>query len=136
MKNKTTVSKLKRKLWPIFSRFTRLRDCLETTGTIEYGICITCGAKIPFKFLDAGHFVGGRGNAVLFDEEQVNAQCKRCNMNGGNWIPYEKIMLKRHGKEKVEAMKRMYWQPRSFTTYELKDMIIKYKQKVKELENR
>ena len=37
-----TVSKLKRECDTLFSRFVRLRDCLETTGTKENGKCFTC----------------------------------------------------------------------------------------------
>ena len=77
-------SKAKERAWKAFSDWVRLRDCLATTGTRDYGICITCSERgdpswKPYKELQAGHAVGGRGNAVLFHEQLVNAQCGYCN---------------------------------------------------------
>ena len=74
-KKKQTISTLKKQSWQEFSKWIRLRDCVKTTGDTESGVCITCGKLIPFKQSQAGHFIAGRVNAVLFDEDIVHLQC-------------------------------------------------------------
>jgi hypothetical protein len=41
---------------------------------------VTCGAVKPWKEMQAGHFVHGRNNSVLFHEELVWPQCYACNV--------------------------------------------------------
>ncbi len=95
-------------LWPTFSRYIRIRDCLTTTGTTTYGICCTCGKRKRVSGhgqLQAGHFIPGRTDAILFDEEQVHAQCYRCNMLlQGVWPVYYEYMLEKFGLEAVHEM--------------------------------
>jgi hypothetical protein len=74
-KKRTSPKVMKAKAWKMFSTYIRLRDCLKTTGTLDKGVCITCGKLCDFKELQAGHYIGGRGNSVLFDEKIVNGQC-------------------------------------------------------------
>lgn len=91
-------------MWPLFSKYIRLRDCLATTGTKTHGKCITCGRQYPFGKLQAGHFVPGRNDSVLFDEELVNAQCYRCNVIlAGMWPRYYRVMQDRHGQDWIEG---------------------------------
>ncbi len=81
-------------LWPTFSIYIRTRDCIRTTGNRLYGKCVTCGRRLPFKKLQAGHFIPGRTDAILFDDRQVHAQCYRCNMKlQGMWHKYYLFML-------------------------------------------
>jgi len=81
-------------LWPVFSRYIRTRDCIRTTGSPLHGKCVTCGKKYPISKLQAGHFIPGRTDAVLFDETQVHAQCYRCNVKlQGMWHKYYAFML-------------------------------------------
>ncbi len=95
-------------MWPTFSKFIRLRDCIATTRTTTHGLCYTCGKKKKFSAkggLQAGHFIPGRMDAILFDEEQVHAQCYRCNvMLGGNWPAYYEHMMKDVGIEEIHLM--------------------------------
>jgi len=99
----TKTDWIEKAAWPIFSRYIRLRDCLETTGTRQYGKCVTCGKKYPFGKLQAGHFVPGRSDTVLFDEEAVHAQCYRCNVVlAGMWPAYYRFMQERHGQDWIE----------------------------------
>lgn len=110
-------SKAKERAWKAFSDWVRLRDCLATTGTREYGICITCAERgdpswKSYKELQAGHAVGGRGNAVLFHEQLVNAQCGYCNRKppmglGGDYGNYTIALIKRYGLEQVEQWQKL-----------------------------
>ena len=61
------------------SKYVRLRDCLLTTNSEEYGRCITCGAIKPFEELEAGHLHHADG--LDFEEKNINAQCHRCNVH-------------------------------------------------------
>lgn len=97
------VKKQKAKTWKVFSRYIRLRDCLERTGDPQWGNCFTCGRSKPFKELQAGHFIEGRGNAVLFHEDLVHTQCAQCNIfKHGNLNVYERKMVELYGEQKVQ----------------------------------
>lgn len=106
MKKKTSRQKAKDKAWKAFSRYIRARDCIRFTGDIEEGVCVTCKVRRPFKELQAGHFISGRGNAVLFDEEVVFCQCYGCNMGrGGAYIEYFVFMEQEYGREKIDEFR-------------------------------
>jgi len=131
-----SVAKLKKELWPIFSQFIRLRDCLETTGSIDYGECITCDNPPQHRFedLDAGHFVAGRHNGNLFSEKGCHAQCRRCNrFLHGNQLEYRRAIIKLYGKGADEILEEEARQVKKFTVFELEDMKGYYTQKIKEL---
>ena len=92
-------------LWPVFSRYIRMRDCLATTGTVTYGKCVTCGRTLAFGKLQAGHFIPGRTDAILFDADQVYAQCYRCNMKlQGMWHKYFLFMQAKFGLDRIMEM--------------------------------
>ena len=96
------LSKAKAKCWKYFSIYIRTRDCLKTTGDPEYGICVTCHKRFHFKQLQAGHYVQGRNNAVLFHEDLVHAQCAPCNLwKGGNLTAYALYMFNTYGEKKM-----------------------------------
>ena len=85
--------------WNNFSRYIRLRDAINTTGTMEYARCITCGAVLPVEDLHAGHMIPGRTNGILFDETMVFAQCYECNVDGGGEKQmFKQVMVARHGE--------------------------------------
>lgn len=124
------MKKAKNKAWKMFSKFIRLRDCLKTTGSKDYGLCITCGNKKGFKEADAGHFISGRGNAVLFDERIVNFQCKRCNKwLHGNFEAYYSVMINRYGQEVVNQMIRLKHKVLKMTEYDYLSKYEEYKLK-------
>ena len=82
--------------------YIRIMRCLEATGKAFLGICITCNRQFHIEYLDAGHFISGRRNAVLFDIMCIYNQCNYCNviMHGRHKL-YRKIMVRKHGKEWV-----------------------------------
>ena len=139
---KKGVKYWKPKAWDQFSKYIRLRDALETTGTTEYLRCCSCGKVIPaFESQDderdpaqAGHFVPGRTNSLLFDEQGVHGQCKRCNsFLNGNWVNYERFMLKKYGREITEKCKARKFETVKFSPAELEEKRDHYKQKYEEL---
>jgi hypothetical protein len=59
--------------------------------------------------IQAGHFLPGRLNAVLFSEEGVHGQCLGCNGNppmgkGGNRIEYWLYMEKTYGRKLIDRL--------------------------------
>jgi len=100
-KIKKTKQVSKDTVWRWFSLYIRTRDCIETTNTLNSCICVTCGKRVGFKQLQAGHAIGGRNNSILYDEELVNGQCMICNgYGGGKYAEYASWFIKRHGIEK------------------------------------
>ena len=47
----------------------------------------------------------------------------------GNWIEYERVMLGRHGKKKIEEMKLMAKAYKKYTTQDYQEIEAKYKAK-------
>ncbi len=93
-----TLTGMRAKLWPVFSRYIRMRDCLEATGTITRGVCCTCGRSYPIGKLQAGHFIPGRADSILFEPTCVHSQCYRCNvLRQGEWVKYFRYMEKKYG---------------------------------------
>ena len=92
----------KKTAWDAFAQWVRVRDCIETTGRPFVGVCITCRKKFHISYLDAGHLFAGKGNAKLFHEDTVKAQCRICNQfRDGRAKKFRKIMEERHGEEQV-----------------------------------
>ncbi len=142
-KKKETRAQLKKKAWDAFSSYIRARDCLATTGTREWGICITCNERgdaswKEYRHIQAGHAVGGRSNAVLFNEEIVNGQCDYCNTKapyglGGDYGNYAIALIKRYGLEHVQELQRLKGSEMKYTIQDFREIIEVYKKKLYDL---
>lgn len=102
---KKSAKTLKLEAWRAFARYIKARDAQEN----GFCSCITCGKVMVWdsKDVHAGHFVGGRGNAVLFDEEVVSSQCVFCNLfRSGEQAKYALALKKRFGytDEQIEEL--------------------------------
>ncbi len=134
-KKQPTMRYLKGKAWQTFSRFIRLRDCLFTTGTKEYGKCITCGVTLQFNKLQAGHFIAGRHNANLFSEEGTHAQCRTCNiLKSGAVLQYRRAIIDLYGDGYDEVLEREARVIKKFTPQDLIDLTEYYKKEITKLE--
>ena len=130
---KPTVSSLKKKLWKLFSLYIRQRDA-DYRGIAS---CVSCLAQKHWKEGDAGHFIDGRHNSILFDERQVHFQCKGCNggLMRGKEKPkdvkknYEIFMVWEYGQAVVNELKALDKQEKRFTVSELEELIKVYKEK-------
>ena len=131
---KKTLTKVKGDLWKLFSIYIRMRDGLKTTGTIHFGLCITCGKRYHFKLLQAGHFIPGRHSSNLFSERGVHAQRYNCNVNlRGNTLEYRRKVIELYGEGADLELEEEARQIRKFVVPELEEMIIDYKEKIEEL---
>lgn len=110
MKN-LKINALKKRVWRVFARYIKARDA-DRHGIIK---CCTCPKRLRWDDaqMHAGHFIGGRSNAVLFDETIVHGQCSGCNLfHGGRPWDYEQFMMKNYGLdyltlEEVKARRNM-----------------------------
>jgi hypothetical protein len=73
---KKPITKLKKELDAIFSKYIRLREA-TSTGAAQ---CFTCGKVAHWKTLQNGHFQSRRHLATRFDEQNCQVQCVKCNM--------------------------------------------------------
>ena len=134
-KKKPTLSSVKKKLWPIFSKYIRTRDCLRTTGCASWGLCISCGKRYHIKLLQAGHFIAGRHNANLFSERGVHAQCYNCNINlKGNTLEYRRQIIKMYGEGADLELEEEERQNIKFTVKDLEELETSLKDKLQEIE--
>lgn len=75
-KRKTkTLGQLKKQAWTLLSQCIRSEAC-----TNNKCFCYTCGKDLEYLTAQASHAIGGRHNAVLFDEEIIRCCCVGCNV--------------------------------------------------------
>jgi hypothetical protein len=113
----------------IFNTFIRLRDANEP--------CISCQKPLRKGNTDAGHFYPTTKSFLRFNEDNVNAQCSRpCNKDmHGNLHEYRINLIKKIGLEKVEWLDNNRIQKSNYTIDSLKELIKKYRLKIKLLKN-
>lgn len=142
-KSKTTRAKAKDKAWKAFSLFIRTRDSLATTGTLTHCVCVTCNQRghaepKEYRQIQAGHAVGGRGNAILFHEEIVNGQCNFCNLKppfglGGDYGNYALFLVQKYGLAHAVALQNLKGTDKVYKTHDFIEIEQIYKDKTEEL---
>lgn len=99
---KKTLSQIKSKVWEIFSLYVRLTNADEN----GFVTCYTCGRKDLVKYMQAGHGIGGRHGAVLFNPFIVRPQCFDCNViNKGEYERFAAKLTHEFGQEWYDDMK-------------------------------
>lgn len=80
--------------------------------------------------MQAGHFIPkAQGNAIYFEESNVNTQCYRCNINlGGNGPEYYSFMLQKYGQDEIDRLKWLAKTTVKFTVQDYLDIEKKYKE--------
>lgn len=135
MKRKDSpLVKAKKDLWKIFSMYIRMRDCFAATGTLDDGFCCTCGLPKTYKTLQAGHFIPGREDSILFEPTCVHAQCYRCNVKrSGEWVKYYRFMQKKYGQAQIDYLMELSEQTRVIDEKWIASTAIYYLAKIDEL---
>jgi hypothetical protein len=127
---KISLSKAKQKAWSAFSLWVRL----SVVDEYGYASCVTCGSRKQYKELQAGHFIPGRSNSVLFSEDGVHPQCYGCNIGkGGNWPAYYEYMLKMYGQEVIDELLIKRHEIVKYKTWDYEEIERKYKAKLEGL---
>lgn len=117
-------------LWPIFSRYIRLRD----TDKDGYGKCFTCRRIIFWKDGDCGHGIPRQHKATKYNERNNHLQCKHCNgFQGGKREVYKERMNKRYGENTWELMEMASKKVCKFSKFEYDLLIEHYKKEVERL---
>lgn len=126
-KKKASLKTLKKKAWSLCSQAIRLegRDC---EGLVT---CCSCQRRMPWKEIQAGHFIDGRFNSILFDERGIHPQCGVCNVVfNGRKEEYFLFMEHKYGRGVIDELRRQRNETRNFTVEELREMISGYKQRI------
>ena len=132
-----SLSKVKAELWKVFSIYIRMRDCFQTTGSTEFGLCFTCQKRYHFKMLQAGHFVPGRKSGNLFSVKGTHAQCYNCNVNlKGNTLEYRRQIIKLYGEGVDLELEREAQYVKKYIIPELEELKRCCKVKIEELKQR
>lgn len=130
-KKSKKLSFYKKKAWEAFSEYIRRRD--SSNG---YAKCCTCEVIDEWRYLQAGHFVAGRNNSILFREDNCHAQCVGCNFFGKNSKSYGKyyqFMKDRYGAERIDELILLSNRVLLYTQEDFERIAEEYKNKVKQL---
>lgn len=124
-KKKITVSNMKKDAWEQFSRWVRLHESDEN-GMVK---CVTCPKVAHWKTMQAGHFIPGRHNSILFDERGCHSQCYACNCGWlkGNPRKYNKYMLEVYGQDVIDELEALDTVNKQFKVYELEAIFEAYR---------
>jgi hypothetical protein len=121
-----SLTEIKKDVWTIFSQYIRMKYA-DWRGYVR---CVTCNAAMHWKKAQAGHFIPGRRNSILFDERHIYPQCLRCNvMLSGNLIKYWPFMMKKVGQEVIDELTKLNTTEKHWTREELYALKEKYRLK-------
>ena len=99
--------------------------------------CITCGKKNHPKDVDAGHFISRGHASVLFNENNVFAQCKFCNAPGLGGDDAKRVfresVVERVGEEQVQEVEKLAQIPTKIKDLEYLAQIQYYEEEVEKL---
>ena len=128
-----TIQVLKKICWKLFSEWVRRKDA-DWRGFVA---CSTCKKIFHYKKLQAGHFIPGRHNRVLFHPDLVHPQCYHCNVGlRGNPREYDKFMRQKYGNKKVEEFDKLgkyKGNTKQFSIQELQNLIQNLTEKIAKL---
>ena len=114
----------------VFSEYIRLRSADEN----GYCHCITCGAIHHWKDIDCGHYLPRARQVTRYDVLNCFPQCHKCNRyRSGEHDLFRNELVRFYGKSVVEALEQKAMLGGGFDTYQLKQMIISYREEVKKI---
>ena len=126
-----TLTFLKKKAWDLLSKIIRMQAA-DRAGYVE---CVTCWTYKPWKEMQAGHFISGRGNSILFEERGIHPQCSRCNIVfKGNMVEYFIFMERKHGRKVINDLRTLKHQTVKFTKHDHLMRIDEYKHRLQKLQ--
>lgn len=127
-----TASDWRKDLEKVFNQYIRLRD--------QGRQCISCNTVLDPKRAkyDAGHYMSkGHYPELAFIEDNVHGQCVECNRyRGGNYHEYTERLPRRIGQARYEQLIEKKNKPVKLSTPEIKELILHYKDLVKDLTKR
>jgi hypothetical protein len=128
MSKKIKRSTLVKNLDTVFSIYIRRKDAIN-----DIAKCVTCGKKDHWSKLQNGHWASRRHYSTRWDERNCNVQCSGCNVfRAGEIYLYTKYLCSKYGDNFPEELYKLSQKTVKFTDSDLQDMILHYKNKVKE----
>lgn len=129
---KKSLKQLKTKCWKLFSEWVRHSNA-DWKGYVQ---CVTCSGRYLWNsgMIHAGHWIHDK---LDYDSRNVHPQCRNCNYkyNKNTNTAYAIYMAKRYGYEEMEKIRKLAYEKGNLYSYsELEELIIKYKDLLKELE--
>jgi len=116
VKKPKTVTKLKKELDTLFSKYIRAEFPAE---------CYTCGFKGQMQ---CGHFISRMYLKTRWEKDNCRPQCMMCNIWGkGMPIDFEERLKKDLGTERVEEMKSVRKEITKLNREWLEEQIVFYK---------
>ena len=113
-------------LQKVVNTFIRLRDKDQN--------CISCDITLQGKKYDAGHFYPTTYQVLRFHEDNIHAQCVRCNRDlHGNQVEYLPRLEDKIGVDKLQWLHAHRHDRLDMSIPEIKEMIKEYKKKIVEL---
>ena len=129
-KSKSSIQKLDKQLWDIFSLYTRQRYA-NSYGVVK---CFTCSKIDHWKNFDAGHFITRAKASTKFDELNVMPQCKSCNIFGqGKQFEFGLELDRIYGAGTAESLLFKSKMLCKRDRYDYENLIEVYKNKLKDL---
>ncbi len=126
MARKVTRKGLIKKLDKVFSEYIRKR----TANANGYVNCVTCGKVDFWKNMDAGHFVSRKYLNTRWNEENVQVQCKSCNVfRYGEQYKFSLWLGAEKSKELYDLSKKTL----KLDNWDLQDLIKIYEERCAEL---
>jgi hypothetical protein len=113
----------------VFNKYINLRD---------NGLpCVSCDKPINGR-VNASHYFNANNHwNVRFNEFNVHSSCINCNQYlSGNLIEYRSRLINKIGIEQLTLLEAEANKTRKFTIDELKQIINKYKLKIKQYDNK
>lgn len=109
-----------RELDSLFSVIVRL----SAADAYGYVYCVTCGRRVRWQDVDAGHWIGRGCYATRYDRRNVHPQCRECNrINYGEDKRYEEALVHLYGESVLDELKRAKYGTFKFGEIE-KDMLL------------
>ena len=130
-KNKTNYrSFYVKKLDAIFSKYIRRRFAED-----DIAECYTCGKKDHWKNLQCGHFMSRRFYSTRWDDKNCQVQCAGCNVfRYGEQFKFSVHLDKEYGEGTAEMLEYNSKQLLKISMPQLKLLILKYEELVKEMD--
>ena len=129
-RRRDSYARCKRTLDKVFSEWVR-RKAIGRDGLVG---CCSCGARLPWRVIQAGHWVSRVYLATRWNERNVNPQCMACNVwRRGNASGYAQYMLATHGVEVMQELEELKHSTVKYRASDLQEMIESYKARLGEL---
>lgn len=125
-----------KKVWTWASRYFRKLDAM-TRGDGERVKCVTCSKVLPWKELQAGHFIHGHAKPTYFLKENVHCQCEGCNYyNSEAKHEYTLFMIDTYGRKKVDELMSLSTKKGELDHMKLEELKSHFKEQFEIIHNR